>query len=44
MVEDNNDTDRKSMEDLLTPNYPNETGHCHGWLFIGEKKQDYLII
>lgn len=29
-----------STVDLLTDDYQNETGHCHGWLFIGEKKEN----
>ena len=40
MVGDNTEPDRISMNDLLTNDYKNETGHCHGWLFIGEKKQN----
>ncbi len=35
--------DRISAADLLTDDYQNETGHCHGWLFIGEKQENRAL-
>lgn len=40
---DGTEPDRISMEDLLTLDYQNETRHCHGWLFLGEKKEEISL-
>lgn len=36
---DGTEPDYISVEELLPKGYKEEGGHCHGWLFIGEKQE-----
>lgn len=35
--------DTISVEDLLPKGYTEQDGHCHGWLFIGEKQENRAL-
>lgn len=37
---DGTEPDRISVNDLLPKGYTGQDGHCHGWLFIGEKLEN----
>ncbi len=40
---DGQEPDRIAVEDLLPHGYEPENNHSHGWLFIGEKKEDISL-
>ena len=37
---DGTEPDSISVEDLLPKGYTEQDGHCHGWLFVGEKQEN----